>query len=333
MSNTFNCHYNREIGGYFGLEQLLSDEYYKDLIALNTARNALLYVLRAKKINKVYIPLYLCDSISKMLRTNSYNFEYYNIDDDFNPIFNKLLQKDEFIYIVNYFGQMANERMRFFKRKYNNIIVDNVMAFFQKPLKGIDTIYSCRKFFGVPDGAYLSTDTKLNEEIDSTSSKDRMKHLLGRYECTAFEYYTDFQRNEISLGEEPLKKMSKITTNILGAIDYQKVKLFRNRNYAYIESRLKEINKLKIVAPDGAFTYPFYVENGIKLRKELAEDKIYVPTLWPNVLKNAPKNSVEYKYTSNILPLSCDQRYCENDLEFMCSKLIHILKKNNYIRE
>ena len=35
-----------EIGGYFGLEPLISNEYYKDLIALNTARNALLYILK-----------------------------------------------------------------------------------------------------------------------------------------------------------------------------------------------------------------------------------------------------------------------------------------------
>lgn len=38
-----------EIGGYFGLEPLISNEYYKDLIALNTARNALLFILKARK--------------------------------------------------------------------------------------------------------------------------------------------------------------------------------------------------------------------------------------------------------------------------------------------
>ena len=57
----------KEIAGYFGLEQLISNEYYKDLIPLNTGRNALLYLLKAKNIKKVYIPYYLCNSISDML--------------------------------------------------------------------------------------------------------------------------------------------------------------------------------------------------------------------------------------------------------------------------
>lgn len=41
------------------------------------------------------------------------------------------------------------------------IILDNTQSFFQKPISGIDTIYSCRKYFGVPDGAYLSTNILL----------------------------------------------------------------------------------------------------------------------------------------------------------------------------
>ena len=38
-----------EIGGYFELDDLIHKEYYPDLIALNTCRNALLYVIKAKK--------------------------------------------------------------------------------------------------------------------------------------------------------------------------------------------------------------------------------------------------------------------------------------------
>lgn len=55
-----------EIGGYLGLELLISNEYYKELIPLNTARNALLYILRARNIKKLYIPYYLCDAVSKL---------------------------------------------------------------------------------------------------------------------------------------------------------------------------------------------------------------------------------------------------------------------------
>lgn len=327
MLDELNNHNFTEIGGYFGLEQLISDEYYKNLKALNTARNALLYVLKAKNIRKLYIPYYLCDSINYMLNRNGYDLEYYKIDVNFNPIFNRSLDENEYLYIVNYFGQITNKKAAFFKEKYGNIILDNAMAFFQKPIKGIDTIYSCRKFFGVPDGAYVSTDTPLETELDFTSSKDRMKHLLGRYEGTASDYYSDFKNNESSYKVEPLKYMSKISKNILGAIDYERVRQIRNENFCYLANRLDNINKLRFIAPDGAFSYPFYIDNGLKIRNQLAEKKIYVPTLWPNVLSRVPENSVEYRYASNILPLPCDQRYCSKDLDFICSKLMRLMKK------
>ena len=72
----------KEIGGYFGLEQLISNEYYKDFIDLNTGRNALLYVLKARKIKKLYIPFYLCDSVSNMCIRQGYEFEFYYINPD-----------------------------------------------------------------------------------------------------------------------------------------------------------------------------------------------------------------------------------------------------------
>jgi hypothetical protein len=70
----------KEIGGYFGLEQLVSNEYYKDLILLNNGRNALLYLLKARNIKKLYIPYYLCNTVSDMCIRNGYKFEYYKID-------------------------------------------------------------------------------------------------------------------------------------------------------------------------------------------------------------------------------------------------------------
>ena len=45
-----------EIGGYFGLEASVGREYYPNLIALNSARNALVYLCKAKKIEKLYLP-------------------------------------------------------------------------------------------------------------------------------------------------------------------------------------------------------------------------------------------------------------------------------------
>lgn len=310
----------REIGGYFGLEQLISNEYYKDLIALNTARNALLYVLKARKIKKIYIPYYLCDSVSNMCKRNGYCFEYYKINSGFLPDFEVSLGKDEYIYIVNYFGQLDNDTLLKLQKKYERIIVDNVQAFFQEPIKGIDTIYSCRKIFGVPDGAYLSTDCQLEEELEIDISMDRMKHILGRFEgSSASEYYDAFKENDAMFKTLPLRKMSKLTHNILGAIDYERVKKKRETNYTFLHERFGSLNKIKIVTPIGPYAYPFYCENGIEIKKRLAEHKIYIPTLWPNVLDSS--DAIARDYAENILLLPCDQRYRIEEMQIIIKEV------------
>jgi hypothetical protein len=80
-------------------------------------------------------------------------------------------------------------------------------------------------------------------------------------------------------------------------------------------------NKLELTTPKGAFAYPFYVENGIKIRKELAQKKIYIPALWPNVLNDIPKDSIEHDYAANILPLPCDQRYSIDDMKCVVEEM------------
>ena len=315
----------KEIGGYFGLEQLVSNEYYKNLIPLNNGRNALLYLLKTKNIKKLYIPYYLCDSVSYMLKRNGYDFEYYNIDSNFIPIFNKVLANNEYLYVVNYYGQLNKEKIIYLKQKNKQIILDNAQAFFQKPIENIDTIYTCRKFFGVPDGAYLSTDLKIKSDLEIDISKGRMRHILGRYESNASEYYKDFQNNDESFKTEQLKHMSNLTHNILGAIDYENVRQIRNENYNYLKGQLGEFNKNKINLSfaDGAFAYPVYLENGIEIRKKLVEKKIYIPTLWPNVIDEMQEDSIEYQYAANILPLPCDQRYRIEDMKYIVKQLFN----------
>lgn len=314
----------KEIGGYFGLEKLVSNEYYSNLIALNSARNSLLYLIKVKGIKKIYVPYYLCDSVFNVLKHNNIDFEYYNINYDFTPKFSKDLEYDEYLYIVNYFGQLTKENILDFKDIFKNIIIDNTHAFFQEPIYGIDTIYSCRKFFGVPDGAYLYTNSNILTDLEVDKSKDRMKHLLGRYEECAYKYYKDFQKNDDVFEFEDIKQMSKLTHNILGAIDYEKVRRVREKNYIHLYNKLNKYNKLDLIIPNGAFSYPFYSENSDEIRQKLIDKKVYISKLWPNVLDDT-RDIVALKYSNNILPIPCDQRYDEDDMDYIVNIILNCL--------
>lgn len=309
----------QEIGGYFQLEKLINKEYYSNLIALNSARNALLYVLKARKIKKIYLPYFLCNSVEEMCKRENFEYEFYHIGQDFLPIFDKKLGDDEFLYIVNYYGQVNEEIIKQLHVQYGNIIIDNVQAFFQKPTQGVDTIYSCRKFFGVPDGSYLFTLAKIEDTFETDVSKDRMKHLLGRYEGTATEYYEDFKANDHSFKDLGLCYMSALTHNILGAIDYKQVKQKREENYAVLARSLGAKNLLLLHMPVAPYCYPFYCKNGMEIKKRLAQKKIFVPTLWPNVLEL--EGTLEKDYAENILPLPCDQRYGKEEMKYILKEI------------
>lgn len=311
----------KEIGGYFELEYFLGQERYPDAVALNTARQALGYLIRARKIKKLHLPYYLCDSVFALCAQEACPVEYYSVDKNFLPAFDRLLCKDEWLYVVNYFGQLGREIVLQLKQQHENVILDNVQAFFQQPVGGVDTIYSCRKFFGVPDGAYLATDAVLQEELEQDASRNRMGHLLGRFETSASEWYDTFRMADALFDREPLKAMSPVTHNLLRAIDYEAVRRRRNENYAYLASRLGPLNPLRLDAPDGPYCYPFYCRNGMELKRRLAAERIFVPTLWPNVLEERVEDTLEYDYTANILPLPCDQRYGVEEMEAVCRKI------------
>lgn len=312
----------KEIGGYFGLEVFGGREYHEDLIGLNSGRNALAYLIRARNIKKLYIPYFLCDSVSGVCQREGCPMEYYHIDKDFMPLFDGSLAEGEWLYVVNFYGQLTNDQAIQMKEKWGRIIFDNIHAFFQKPAAGVDTVYSCRKFFGVPDGGYLATDAPALT-LEQDISKDRMKHVLGRFEGVASDYYGDFKANDHSFVEMPVRHMSALTHNLLRAVDYEAVRRTRNANFAQLDAALGKHNPLKLRTPDGPYAYPFYCPKGMELKKALAAEKIYVATLWPNVLEM--DGALEQDYARNILPLPCDQRYDEEDMQRMIDLLLTMI--------
>lgn len=309
-----------EIGGYIEFTQFNGSIFHDDAIALNSGRNCLAYLIESKNIKRIAIPKFLCDSVSDICKKYNLDIRYYSIGKDFLP---QILQHEdgEWIYLVNYYGQIDNNQIVKFKQKYENIIVDNVQAFFQMPLGDTDTIYTCRKFFGVPDGAFLYTDKKLNCDLENDVSMNRISHLLGRLEENANKHYSEYIINEEAFINLPIRKMSLLTENLLRSIDYKIVQITRERNFLYLDNKLGVYNKLKLQVPVGAFMYPLYLANGADIRKKLQEEKIYIPTLWPDVFDVCNESDLEYDMAKNILPIPCDQRYSLEDMEYMVSEV------------
>ncbi len=307
----------REIGGYIELDTYMGEMLHENSIKLNCGRNALAYLLKAKQIKTIWMPKFMCDSCDYVLSSYEVKIHYYSIGLDFKPHVEQ--RGDDWLYVVNFYGQLSNEYLASLGK---NVIVDNAQAYFQSPISGIDTLYTCRKFFGVPDGAILYTDKQI-EISEKDESFERMHFLLGRYERSAQEFYQEYVDNNRTFQEEPIKRMSKLTENLLHGLDYNVIRKKRTENFAYLHERLANSNRLKLIVPDGAFMYPYYVENGFELRKRLQAEKIFIPTLWPAVLNRCNQNELEYQMARNILPIPVDQRYGIEDMDYIIKKIVN----------
>ena len=142
---------------------------------------------------------------------------------------------------------------------------------------------------------------------------------MGRYERSASEFYNDYVSNNRTFETEPVKRMSKLTNNLLHAIDYKDAEMRRAANFAYLDEQLGKNNQLKL--KNAGFMYPLLVEDGAQLRQRLQKEKIYIPTLWPVVLSITSPDSLEHRMARDILPLPIDQRYGKDDMEYMIRKI------------
>ena len=116
--------------------------------------------------------------------------------------------------------------------------------------------------------------------------------------------------------------MSRLTENLLHAIDYDAVRRRRTENFAYLDSRLGSRNRLRPHPAEGAFMYPLWSDRAPELRRSLAKEKIYIPTLWPDVLARVPEDWTEWRLANFILPLPVDQRYTTEDMEHLVERLL-----------
>lgn len=300
------------IGGYLELELRKGKHFHQDALRLNTGRNCFEYILRARGYKHVWLPYYTCEVLLEPLHKLNISYSFYNIDNNLEPETLPSLNRDEAFLYTNYYGLKSATLKPLSSHYGNQLIVDNAQAFFASPLPGIDTFYTARKFFGVPDGAYLYTDARLDIDLPQDESFDRMSHLLKRIEYGAEFGFADYQQHEEALCHQPIKKMSRLTESILENIDYKTVQLKRIANFNILNDALRDSNKFVLNLNDSVpMVYPYWSNKGTDIRRLLQQQHIYIATYWPNVVND---NSLENLLKMQLLPIPIDQRYGKEDI-------------------
>ena len=308
------------IGGYFELELPHGQEFHSKAIALNSGRFCLEYLLRCRKCKKVFIPYFTCDSVIEPIIKLGIDYEFYHIDKEYCIVDDIKLAEDEALLYTNYWG-LHNEYCEILAAHYGKqLILDYTQAFFSNPIRGIDTFYSCRKYFGVPDGGYLYTDAVADFEIKQDESYLRLNSLVKRIDISTEAGYKDFHNVETSFLDMPIRRMSKLTKRLMQSIDYERAAQQRIDNYNTFKAALggKELHYGEV-----PMIFPYESAEGQQLRQHLIANKVFVAKYWPNVDEWTEEETVERWMANHILPLPIDQRYNKEDM----NRIIEIINR------
>lgn len=321
----------KEIGGYFGLELPKTGEFYPDALKLNSGRNCVKYMILAQKASKLYLPYYIDmgmteESIRKVLGAD---ISFYHINSDLEIEGELNVGEGEKIVYVNYYSLKKDYISKLVKKYGKNLIVDNTQAFYNRPHPNIDTFYSTdSKYFGVQSGGYMYTHTLMQRDFEYDHSYPRMKHLIGRLDEDASSFYEDYKASMKARYNQDIKKMSKLTQSILASIDYEKIRVIRERNFYYLHSVLKDFNELNFDSSNivGPMAYPFLFKDS-SVREKLIQQKIYVPTYWKYILDKEGPSQWERYLVTNLLPLPIDQRWDLEDMNTVADSVLKEVKR------
>jgi len=319
----------KPIGGFFELEVAKSNSiYHENAIMLSTGRACLNYILKYLKPDKVYLPFYCCDALFEPIEINSIDYEFYSINESLEIDNLPLLKQNEIIIYINYFGIKTDYINTLLKTYNDKVIIDNTHSFFTKNHNTDNYSFtSARKYFGVPDGAFLYSTANTTLKIDiKRNQKISIDHNLHRLIGLQEKAYAEYVIYEKNLGSD-IEKISLFSEKILSTIDYQEVRKIRNDNFNYYTEEFKNLNRLHIDENvKDCFCYPLFLEKPIE-KEKLYKEKIFIPNLWLDTLnrKHSKDYELECKLSTELLPLPLDHRYSKMDLKRVVSTIKKIL--------
>lgn len=319
----------KSIGGFFELEIARGKSlYHSDALGLTTGRACLNFILFKKRPNKVYIPYYCCDALFEPMIRNGIEYEFYSIDENLEICVLPELNDDEIIVYTDFFGIKSGYIDELIKVYNIQLVIDNTHSFFKQNYQSENYSFtSARKYFGVPDGAFLyGPDISKGLDFERNNSIS-IAHNLFRLIGQTDQGYQEYLKYEKTLNSDILK-ISLFSEKVLLTINYSEVIKIRNENFKIYQEKFSSVNELSINKSEtDCFCYPLLLKKPIDKTK-LLQGKIFIPSLWLDTNKRdlSSKYNFECKLSSELLPLPIDHRYNSEDIIRVITAIENIIK-------
>lgn len=353
LSSSRKIEKKSEYGGYFTFENFLKPEY----TLFSTCRAALEFLLNELDIkNKtVLIPGFTCHAVIQPFILNSFDVEPYGINNDFSINYDMLIESIKInqpgiVVIHDYFGfnTSKNVNKQEFAEALNNsgsILIEDMTQSMFSTYSHMDNCYyvgSIRKWCGIPDGGFLYPCQASLESVDDVFLKKRIKAMtskgsfLENGEGVKQEFLDEYRNSEMVLDEgKRMYGISKLSNDILKCYNFDSMKKQRTKNYRILFANINNRKEFdKVLNFDTNKEVPFYFpllvnEKRKDLQTFLAKNDIYATIIWtcPEEVSAKLDDTTRGLY-DRILCVPCDQRYNEDDMLFISSKINEFYEKD-----
>ncbi len=307
------------IGGVFALEEPHGGELpHRGAYALSTGRACLTAMLQHLRPACVHVPYYTCNTVFQPFVDLDIPIRLYAVDARFRPLDLPVLKAGEFILWTNYFGLCGRTTKQLVARYGSRLLIDDSHAFFSGRHDGLWSFTSARKYFGVPDGAFLFAPVELAVDaprFDRAFVRHAELRRVGKY-AEAERAYTKYERTL----DASIRRISAIGETLLRGCDAGRAARIRRENFAVVHARLAATNRIAVemAEDDIPFCYPYLPERTAN-RAVLYRRNIFVPTLWTDAISRAVDGFSWERYVGKfLLPLPIDHRYGADDMRRLC---------------
>lgn len=341
-----------EIGSIYSLGQLEVEAGGSLSLAgegaayFSLCREALLMVARHYGYvqKRILLPAYTCQTVIDPFLQLGWDVCYYHITRQLRIDTESLLSEyDRFspaLCVAHpYYGADLNEKelqaLSVIKEKGCVLIEDLTQCVFSTQRNPVFDFFigSYRKWFPIPDGAFLVGQNVMTDEMPENGKfvqamSDAM-YLRGTFHQTGDENIKEISRRvgNVAIGHisgsiEP-HRMSDFSIGLLSLIDIDETKRKRLENYQYLYEHLHGCDDCEPVGRDieevtcAPLFFPIYVKDRAAFQKKLAQQEIYAPVLWPVHTPAVMINDSIKRIYDEILMLPIDQRYGVNDMQRM----------------
>lgn len=334
------------VGGEFKIDTLLLDSDFdigvetdskrREFASGRTALYAILLDLKSHGYNRIVVPDFLCGSILLPIFALGLKWEKYHINKNMMPeLSENCLIPHSAILLINYFGMLDLAEMVSWLKTYGDIkvIIDDVQAYFSEHIANADYRFiSLRKWFPVPDGAYVYAEENVLNRLEKFSREGEFAkykfagNLLKNYTALIGD---DFLLDLIGQGEDEidkdyLVKHTCISDYIMPQLDLTRIANQRKSNARILHETLLEMGITHLYSCEVVPLFvPILLSDRDNVRKILFQNNIFCPIHWP--VPEVYKGEINPLYDKE-LSLICDQRYGEEEMR----RQLEVIKNECY---